>query len=46
MTDRGISIIMVTHEDEVAHYAKRVIHVRDGLIGSDEINSSRIQRPH
>jgi putative ABC transport system ATP-binding protein len=31
-TERGISIIMVTHEDEVATYAKRIIHVRDGLI--------------
>ena len=44
--DLGITVIMVTHEDEVAHYAKRVIHVRDGLIGSDVINSNRILRPH
>ena len=33
--DFGISIIMVTHEDEVAGYAKRVIRVKDGLIESD-----------
>jgi putative ABC transport system ATP-binding protein len=33
--DFGISIIMVTHEDEVASYAKRVIRVKDGLIESD-----------
>jgi len=33
--DRGISIIMVTHEDHVAAYAKRIIHVRDGLISDD-----------
>ncbi len=31
----GISVIMVTHEDEVAAYAQRIIHVRDGLISSD-----------
>ena len=31
-TDRGISIIMVTHEDHVASYARRIIKVRDGLI--------------
>ena len=37
-TNRAISIIMVTHEDEVAKYAKRVIHVRDGLISEDVIN--------
>ncbi len=34
-TDRGISIIMVTHEDEVAACARRIISVRDGLISSD-----------
>lgn len=42
-TDRGISIIMVTHEDEVAKYARRIIHVRDGLI-SDDIPSPGL--PH
>ena len=30
--DRGNSIIMVTHEDDVAREAKRVIHIRDGKI--------------
>jgi len=34
-SDRGISIIMVTHEPDVAVYAGRAIHVRDGLIESD-----------
>jgi putative ABC transport system ATP-binding protein len=34
-TDRGISIIMVTHEKDVAVYAKRHIHVLDGLIDQD-----------
>lgn len=29
---RGNSIIMVTHEDDVAREAKRVIHIRDGRI--------------
>lgn len=38
-TERGISILMVTHEDEVASYAKRVVSVRDGLIESDIHNS-------
>jgi len=33
--DKGITVIMVTHEDEVATYAKRVIHVLDGRISSD-----------
>ena len=37
-TKLGISVIMVTHEDEVATYARRVIHVRDGLISQDSAN--------
>ncbi len=39
-TDLGISIIMVTHENEVAACARRIIHVRDGLISSDTTKSS------
>ena len=35
-TERGITILLVTHEDDVAAYARRTIHVRDGLIASDE----------
>ncbi|MGA7613725.1 MAG: ABC transporter ATP-binding protein [Thermoanaerobaculia bacterium] len=30
--DRGNSIIMVTHEEDVAREAKRVIHIRDGVV--------------
>jgi len=30
--ERGNSIIMVTHEDDVAREAKRVIHIRDGKV--------------
>ncbi|MCW0221543.1 MAG: ABC transporter ATP-binding protein [Prosthecobacter sp.] len=33
--DRGITILMVTHEDEVATHAKRIVRVKDGLIESD-----------
>ena len=33
--ESGITVIMVTHEDEVAGYAKRIIRVKDGLIESD-----------
>ncbi|AEL24773.1 ABC transporter ATP-binding protein [Cyclobacterium marinum] len=35
---KGNTIIMVTHEDDIAHYAHRIIRLRDGLIESDERN--------
>ncbi len=36
LNEEGRTIIMVTHEDEVAEHAKRVIRLRDGTIQSDE----------
>lgn len=34
----GITIIMITHEPDMAVYAKRIIRFRDGLVGTDEQN--------
>lgn len=34
----GVTIIMVTHEEDVAAYASRVIHVRDGIIEEETFN--------
>ena len=36
---QGRTIVMVTHENEVAARAKRVVRLRDGLLSSDEQNS-------
>ena len=33
--DRGNTIILVTHEDEIAAHAHRVVRLRDGLVESD-----------
>lgn len=43
--DKGNTIIMVTHEDDIAHYAHRIIRLRDGLIEWDRINDN-ISRSH
>jgi putative ABC transport system ATP-binding protein len=36
----GNTIIMVTHEDDIAHYAHRIVKLRDGLIESDDENKN------
>lgn len=40
--ERGISILMVTHEASMAAYAQRVIHFVDGLVARDELQEGRI----
>jgi putative ABC transport system ATP-binding protein len=39
--EREITVIMVTHEPDMARYAKRIIRFMDGLVRSDENNGSR-----
>jgi putative ABC transport system ATP-binding protein len=36
--DKGHTIIMVTHEDDIAHYAHRIVRLRDGLVEWDRKN--------
>jgi len=38
--EKGNTIIMVTHEEDIANYAHRIIRLRDGLIESDLVNSN------
>ena len=33
---QGNTIILVTHEHDIAEHAHRVVHIKDGLVGSDE----------
>lgn len=44
--DHGRTIILITHEPDVAAYAERIIMLRDGLIISDEKNNSRKHAIH
>lgn len=36
--DQGNTIVMVTHEDDIAQHAHRIVRMRDGLVESDTIN--------
>jgi putative ABC transport system ATP-binding protein len=39
---KGITLLMVTHEHDIAAYATRVIHMKDGHLTGDEMNPPRV----
>jgi putative ABC transport system ATP-binding protein len=39
--ERGITILLVTHEPDIASHAKRIVTFRDGLIKSDDFSPER-----
>jgi len=41
LNDRGITIVLVTHEHDIAAYAKRVVEMRDGTIRRDVLVPDR-----
>jgi putative ABC transport system ATP-binding protein len=41
LNESGITIIMITHELDIAAYCKRIVVMRDGQIISDTLNESR-----
>ena len=41
LNDGGQTVILVTHEEDIAGYAKRQVHLRDGVIQKDFLNEQR-----
>ena len=41
LSDEGITLVMVTHEDDIAAYARRHIVMRDGRVMRDDLNDGR-----
>jgi putative ABC transport system ATP-binding protein len=41
LNERGHTIILVTHEGEIARHARRTVRLRDGLVESDDFESVR-----
>ncbi|MGI9527160.1 MAG: ABC transporter ATP-binding protein [Weeksellaceae bacterium] len=39
INDEGKTILMVTHEDDIAHMCKRIVRLKDGVIVSDKFNT-------
>ena len=38
----GNTVILVTHEEDISHYAHRVIRLRDGIVESDNVNTNPV----
>ncbi|HEY5093515.1 MAG TPA: ABC transporter ATP-binding protein [Candidatus Eremiobacteraceae bacterium] len=45
LNDGGRTVVMVTHDEDVARHAKRIVRLRDGLVVSDEAVTSRMIAP-
>jgi putative ABC transport system ATP-binding protein len=41
LNTEGHTIVMITHEPDIAHHAKRIIHIRDGKIVEDKKNGKQ-----
>jgi putative ABC transport system ATP-binding protein len=41
LNDNGITVLLVTHEPDIADFAKRQIVFRDGKVKADKMNSDR-----
>ena len=42
LNDAGITVLMITHELDIAHYTKRTVVLRDGLVVSDTPVTNRL----
>jgi putative ABC transport system ATP-binding protein len=40
LNQQGRTVVLITHEPDVARFAGRVVHLRDGLVESDEVNTA------
>jgi putative ABC transport system ATP-binding protein len=36
LSEKGNTIFVVTHEEDIARHARRIVRIRDGLMASDD----------
>jgi len=44
LNSEGHTIVMITHEQDIAEFAKRIIHLKDGSIVGDKMNGKKIKK--
>jgi putative ABC transport system ATP-binding protein len=42
---KGNTVVLVTHEEDIARHAHRIVRLKDGLVESDKLNDDRILKP-
>jgi putative ABC transport system ATP-binding protein len=42
LNSEGHTIVLITHERDVAEHAKRIVFLRDGVIQSDAVNAKQV----
>jgi macrolide transport system ATP-binding/permease protein len=42
LNNSGITIVMVTHDLNMARHARRIVHMNDGQLISDELSEGRV----
>jgi putative ABC transport system ATP-binding protein len=43
INDAGHTVVMITHESDIAAHAKRIIHIKDANIAGDALNTHRVK---
>ncbi|MGH7861873.1 MAG: ABC transporter ATP-binding protein [Candidatus Dormibacteraceae bacterium] len=43
LNDGGRTVVLITHEEEIAGFAKRVVRLRDGIVVSDDLQQRRVR---